>query len=145
MTGIAALQRIAETLRAEGGLLAGAVVDPAPGTPAPLGDRVTQGPRVAADPEEYAFVVEAVREGQLIHGGTSRIIATDDTDLALLAGDRLYALGLSRLAERGDLEAVEALAEVIALCARARASGDPALAETAWEAGVARVGWGAKS
>ncbi|MEA2207614.1 MAG: hypothetical protein QOF54_91, partial [Solirubrobacteraceae bacterium] len=87
MSGVAALERVAQALRAEGGLLGGAVVDPPAGTIAPLGDRVTQGPRAAADPGEYAFVVEAVREGQLIHSGSSRIVSTADTDLALLAGD----------------------------------------------------------
>ena len=42
----------------------------------------------------------------------------DDPDLALLAGDRLYALGLERLAALGDLEAVAELADVIALARR---------------------------
>ncbi len=52
----------------------------------------------------------------------------DDPDLALLAGDRLYALGLERLAALGDLDAVAELADVIALCAQAHAEGDPARA-----------------
>jgi fructose-1,6-bisphosphatase I len=38
-----------------------------------------------------------------------------DEDLRLLAGDALYALGLARLAEAGDLDAVAELADVIAL------------------------------
>jgi hypothetical protein len=140
--GLPALQRVAAALRAEGGLLAGVAADPAPGTATPLGDRVALGPRAAGDPAEYAFVVEAVREGQLVHSGHSRIIDTGDTDLALLAGDRLYALGLSRLADRGDLDAVAALADVIAQCAQAHAAADPEAAETAWKAGVERIGWG---
>ena len=48
-----------------------------------------------------------------------------EPDLALLAGDRLYALGLARLAQLGDVEAVSELADVIALCAQARAEGRP--------------------
>ena len=53
----------------------------------------------------------------------------DDPDLALLAGDRLYALGLARLAELGDLEAVAVLADVISRAAQAHAEGDPARGE----------------
>ena len=66
----------------------------------------------------------------------------DDPDLALLAGDRLYALGLERLAALGDLDAVAELADVIALCAQAHAEGDPARAEAVWEAGAAAVARG---
>lgn len=138
--GLDALLQVALALRADGGLLADVVVDPSPGTPTPYGDRVATGPRAAADPQQYAFVMEAVREGHLLHAGAPRIVATDDDDLALLAGDRLYALGLSRLAELGDLQAVAALAEVISRCARAHAAGDEDLARAAWEAGVEEVG-----
>jgi hypothetical protein len=86
--------------------------------------------------------VEAVREGELLHYGTSRLFAAIDPDLALLAGDRLYALGLARLAALGDLEAVAELADVIALCAQARAEGRPELGDAVWQAGVAALGWG---
>jgi hypothetical protein len=61
----------------------------------------------------------------------------------LLAGDRLYALGLARLAALGDLEAVAELADIIALCAQARAEGRADLAEAVWQAGVVALGWGA--
>ena len=61
---------------------------------------------------------------------------TDDADLELLAGDRLYALGLERLAALGDLEAVAELADVISLVAQAHAEGDPARAEAVWAAGA---------
>ena len=77
---------LAETLRGEGGLLAGAVAPDAPAD----GD----GP--------YGSVLAAIREGYEQHYGTGSVIRTEDRDLALLAGDRLYALGLALLAERGD-------------------------------------------
>ena len=48
-----------------------------------------------------------------------------DDDLRLLAGDALYALGLTRLAETGDLEAVAELADLISLCAQAQAESRP--------------------
>jgi len=70
------------------------------------------------DPEEYALVMESVLEGYLLHFGRTRLLDTDDDDLRLLAGDYLYALGLSRLARLGDLAAVRALADLITLSAR---------------------------
>ena len=51
-------------------------------------------------------MVEAVREGYLLHYGEPRLLAGHDADLALLAGDYLYALGIERLAALGDPEAV---------------------------------------
>ena len=140
----AVLEALAHELRAEGGLLAGAVrEEPVAGAQAPHGDLAAAGPRAGDDPDDYALVVEAVREGYLLHYGRPRILDTPDPDLALLAGDRLYALGLARLAERGDLAAVAELADVIALCAVAHGSGDAELADAVWWAGAQAVGWGA--
>ena len=72
------------------------------------------------------------------------MLRPDDPDLALLAGDRLYALGLARLAELGDLEAVDVLAGVISRAAQAHAEGDPDAARAAWEAGARAVGRSAR-
>ena len=66
---------------------------------------------------------------------------TEDRDLALLAGDYLYALGLALLAELGDLEAVRVLAELIALCAHAPA-GAEADVGALWLAGTIAVAAG---
>jgi hypothetical protein len=57
-----------------------------------------------------------------------------DSDLRLLAGDALYALGLSRLAETGDLEAVAILSDLISGSAQAQAEGRPEDAEALWRA-----------
>ena len=58
-----------------------------------------------------------------------------DRDGALLLGDYLYAHGLVRVAQTGDVAAVSDLAELISLCAQARADGrdgdGPAWAATA--------------
>ena len=90
------------------------------------------------DPERHgavrAFVLEAVYEGYLLHYGTARAFEGMDPDLCLLAGDALYALGLARLAEHGDLEAVAELADLISLCAAVHAQNRPGLAERLWEA-----------
>ena len=79
------------------------------------------------------FVLEAVYEGYLMHYGEPRAFTGMDDDLRLLAGDALYALGLARLAECGDIEAVEVLSDLISASAQAQAEGRPADAEALWE------------
>jgi hypothetical protein len=91
------------------------------------------GPERFADVDGIrGFVLEAVYEGYLMHYGESRAFGDMDADLRLLAGDALYALGLSRLAESGDLEAVAVLSDLISASAQAQAEGRPADAETLW-------------
>ena len=62
-----------------------------------------------------------------------------DADLRLLAGDALYALGLARLAESGDLEAVAILSDLISASAQAQAEGRTADAEALWESSSDRL------
>jgi hypothetical protein len=83
---------------------------------------------------ERLFVLEAVYEGYLLHYGESRLFAGMDEDLRLLAGDALYALGLARLAEGGDLPAVAELADLISRSAQAHAEGRGDSAESLWDA-----------
>jgi hypothetical protein len=90
-------------------------------------------PRFALADPDRAFVLEAVYEGYLMHYGTPRLFVRTDDDLRLLAGDALYALGLSRLAERGDLEAVAELSGLISRSAQAHAEGRGADVEAMWE------------
>jgi hypothetical protein len=136
------LDRLADALRADGGLLADSVVGTPAGQPARHGPVAAAGPRAAGREAEYELLVEAIREGYLLHYATGRVVVSEDPDLALLAGDRLYALGLARLAALGDLEAVALLAEVISLSAQAHAASDPEWAEAVWEAGARAVGHG---
>jgi hypothetical protein len=136
------LARLAAVLDEEGGLPPGSVVEPDGGAERRFGALAAAGPRAVGRTDEYALLVEAIREGYLLHYATGRVVAPHDPDLALLAGDRLYALGLARLAALGDLEAVGELADVIALAAQAHAADQPDVAEAAWEAGVTAVGWG---
>jgi hypothetical protein len=139
--GLAAL---AAAVGADGGLPAGIVGPPASADGGePWGERAARGPRAAGNEAEYALLIELVREGYELHyEGGGRVVRTDDADLALLAGDRLYALGLARLAALGDVEAVAELADVIALAAAARAAGDAELAAAVWVAGTTAVGHG---
>jgi hypothetical protein len=105
-------------------------------------------PHAASDPgpgrfEELdgvrGFVLEAVYEGYLMHYGEPRAFSGMDRDMRLLAGDALYALGLARLAETGDLEAVAVLSDLISATAQAQAEGRPADAEALWEASAASL------
>ena len=130
-----ALARLAEALREEGGLLASTVREDGAAPQA-------HGELVADRGEAYPLLVEAIREGYLQHYAAGRVVRPEDPDLALLAGDRLYAFGLERLAETGDLDAVAELADVIALCAQAHAEGDPGRAEAIWNAGARAVAGG---
>jgi hypothetical protein len=139
---LTALGAVRAALAAEGGLLADAL-GPEPSADGALGAAAASGPRSAGHEADIAFVVEAIREGELLHYGATRLFADIEPDLALLAGDRLYALGLARLAALGDVEAVAELSDVIALCAQAQAEGRPELSDAVWQAGVAAVGWGA--
>jgi len=142
MSAADVLERLAEAVRAEGGLLAEAVADAPRGAPARHGALAASGPGAAGHEAEYELLVEAIREGYLLHYREGRVVTPEDPDMALLAGDRLYAFGLARLAELGDLEAVALLAEVISLSAQAHAAADPELAEAVWEAGARAVGQG---
>jgi hypothetical protein len=64
-----------------------------------------------------------------------------DDDLRLLAGDTLYALGLARLAEQDDLEAVAELSDLISRSAQAQAERDNgAAAEALWDASARSLG-----
>src|SRR5204863_5615635 len=117
------LDALAAQLRAEDSVISPHVAAPGDAEPA-LGLLVAAGPRAAAAPGEYAQLIEAIREGYLLHYAQPRLIAGADRDLALLAGDYLYARGLERLAALGDLEAVRELADLISLSAQLHAGED---------------------
>jgi hypothetical protein len=111
-----------------------------------LGRLAAAGPRASEAPGEYAFLFEATREGYLLHYRQPRLLAGADGDLELLAGDYLYALGLERLAVRGDLEAVRELADLISLSAQLHADPDRdsgAPVEALWLSAAVAVAAGA--
>ena len=88
---------------------------------------------------EYALVLESVREGYLLHYGEPRLLAGHDADLALLAGDYLYALGIERLAASGDTRAVGVLADLISDCAQFHTEGREAEISGLWRAAVSAI------
>jgi hypothetical protein len=115
-----ALQQLALQLRTEDTPISRHVIDPTEVS-------------AFAPPGEYAFVIEAVREGYLLHYGEPRLLTGHDADLALLAGDYLYALGIERLAAMGDTEAVHQLADLISTCAQLHTEGREDEIPAAWE------------
>jgi hypothetical protein len=159
---VAALERLREMLRQQGGLIA-TLVDRASVARADL-DRelapeavahslgengldspaslAAEGPLTEARSEEYELLVEAIYEGYLLHYGSPRVVRAPDADLRLLAGDRLYAIGLARLVELGDTPSVAELADTITLSALAQGAGERQLADAIWLAGARAVGWG---
>ena len=137
----AALRRIAEQLRGDETVISSHVVEPA--QPPVLGRLAAAGPRAAAAPGEYSLVLEAIREGYELHYGRPRLLAGQDEDLALLAGDYLYALGLERLAALGDGEAVGELSDLISLCATSHREAAEANLAPLWLAAAIAVGCGA--
>jgi hypothetical protein len=142
MSGAASLHA---ALREQGGALAEAAepsLSPPEDEPGPP-QLAAAGPRAAGRASDYELLLEMILEGSHLHYGPQRVVRTDDQDLALLLGDQLYALGLSRLAALGDLEAVDELADVISLVAQAHAASDLELADAVWDAGAAAIGWGA--
>jgi hypothetical protein len=88
---------------------------------------------------DRAFVIEAVREGYLLHYDQPRAFDGMDEDLRLLAGDALFALGLARLARDGDLDAVVELSDLISLSARAEAEGRRDGVPALWRASAERL------
>jgi hypothetical protein len=140
------LAQLYELISGQGGELAAALVRSADAEA--FGPVVAAGERTRSDPGEYALVVESIFEGYLLHYWTGRLLDLADEDLRLLGGDFLYALGLSRLAALGDVEAVTELADLISLCARVHAAGSArdavAPASSAWaicSLGVAGGAW----
>ncbi len=129
---MSALARVVDAV--DPALAAHAAADPGP-------DRFAG---LVSDPDRL-FVLEAVYEGYLLHYGTPRAFAGMDQDLRLLGGDALYALGLRRLAEIGDIEAVAELSDLISAAARAQAEDHPEGAERLWLDSAHRLGGGRPS
>ncbi len=135
-----ALGELVRLLREEDTVIAEHLVDPT--EPPALAELVAAGPRAADHPGEYALVIESVREGYLLHYGESRLLSGADPDLALLAGDYLYALGLERLAELGDTAAVALLGDLISLAALCHSEGHLSCLEPLWLAFAVAVSCG---
>jgi hypothetical protein len=134
------LAALATLLREDDNVISPYVRDP---DDAPvLGELAAAGPRAAEAPDEYVLLVEAIREGYLLHYETPRLIVGADPDLRLLAGDYLYALGIERLAALGDSRAVVLLADLIARCAQLHAEGAEDRVPALWRETALAIGSG---
>ncbi len=99
-------------------------------TPSPAGEGVSDlfasacGGSHAS--ENYLFALEYIFEGYLLHyHHQGRLIEADASDFSLLAGDYMYAKGLTYIAALGDLFGVARLADLISLCAHVGAETAP--------------------
>lgn len=133
-----ALRALAAQLREEETPISPHVAEPR--EPPHLGLLVAGGPRAAQAPAEYALTIESVREGYLLHYAEPRLLAGHDADLALLAGDYLYALGLDRLARLGDTAAVLELANLISRCAQHHTEGREGEVPALWQSTITAIG-----
>jgi hypothetical protein len=116
----------------------------------PRGEQEREAAFSRLGPDLHALGLETIYEGYLVHYGRSRLFAPADRDTALLLGDYLYAHGLVRIAETGDVAAVAALAELISRCARLRAEsqdgdGDEWVATASSLSGDASAGVGGEA
>ncbi len=129
MSGVpsASLRELGERLRDEGTPISEHVVEPV-------------GDWESGASEHYEPVIEAVREGYLLHYGKPRLLDGGDADLAVLAGDYLYALGIQRLAASGDCEALLTLADLISACARSHSEGREDEIPALWREAVVGMG-----
>jgi hypothetical protein len=89
----------------------------------------------------FALGIETIYEGYLLHYGRPRLFAPVTAERALLLGDYLYAHGLVRVADEGDVVHVSDLAELISLCAQLRADGGGG-EDWAWASTIALLGSG---
>ena len=99
-------------------------------------------------PPRLALGLETIYEGYLVHYGRARLFAPPDRDTAVLLGDYLYAHGLVRIAEQGEVVVVANLSELLSLCAQLRAEPEPSDADydgVLWAATFALVGSGDSS
>jgi hypothetical protein len=83
----------------------------------------------------------ALREYAVADPGGARYdgAAVEPARAFVLEADALYALGLARLAEQGDLSAVAELADLISACAQAHADNRAEQAETHWTASAQKL------
>ena len=87
----------------------------------------------------FALGIETIYEGYLLHYGRPRLFAPGTPERALLLGDYLYAHGLVRIADEGEVAPVADLADLISVCAQLRADGGNGDG-WAWAATVALLG-----
>jgi hypothetical protein len=128
MSALAA-ERIAADARGESPAWAGALRDP------PEWEAVFS----PLAPRRFTLGLETVYEGYLVHYGESRLFRSLGDEERVLLGDYLYAHGLVRIEKAGGVDAVAAMADLIATCAALRAARSPGDGQ-AWVDAARRLG-----
>lgn len=129
------LQSIRESVTADDPLLAAHISRDAPGN---LGPGFSDLFRLAAGPADGSGegrlpAIEYTCEGYLLHHGRSRLLEPMPGELALLAGDYMYARSLNHLTGRGDLAGIRLLSRLIGFCSLVHCEGlAPGLVNAAW-------------
>lgn len=84
--------------------------------------------------------VDLILEGFLLHHGTPQRVDSTVADHRLLAGDYCFAAGLVRVAETGDLGAIDALSRLIAISTGVVAEGTPEMLPALWRTTASALG-----
>ena len=112
--------------------LAGNLIEPPPAlVAAPLA-----GPGLSAD---HAAGLDLILEGFLLHHGRARHLDLPDAGRRVLAGDYCYAHGLVWVADTGDLEVIELLADLVAMSAALVSTGDRNGLTPLWRTTIAAI------
>ena len=87
-----------------------------------------------AGERQYGLALEYIFEGYLLHYGTSRLLEPGSLEFGLLAGDYMFARGLTQVSSLEDLFSIGVLADLISLCSHlhSREEGQT-LALDVWE------------
>ncbi len=75
--------------------------------------------------DNYCFALEYIFEGYLLHYRKGRLLKPATPELNLLAGDYMYARGLTRLAALEDLFCVRLMADLVSLCSYLHCQDQP--------------------
>ncbi len=92
--------------------------------------------------ESYRLALEYIFEGYLLHYGSGRLLGPPaEGGFELLAGDYMYARGLSRVAALGDVFSIRVLADLMSLCSLIHSRRmDGMLALEIWSACTLAIG-----
>ncbi len=132
----ATLARIRAEIAAGSSLFADRLAPGGPPDPAGFADLLA-----AACPnlgKNYGFALEYIFEGFLLHYRQGRLLGPSTPEFNLLAGDYMYARGLTYLAELEDLYCIRLMADLVSLCSFIHCEDrDSARSFNAWVAATA--------
>ena len=112
------IDELSRHVAADNELLAGRVGPPSGWTGRGIADLFAEACGSASVSDDYRFGLEYIFEGFLLHyRPPGRLLAPDTPEFNLLAGDYMYAKGLTHMAALKDAQCIRMLADLISLCA----------------------------